>query len=148
MAATSNVTVGHLQQLEFELTVPVVSRLFQVRVSWSSVLDWAPVLSRVVVDYAVLDTAPRRRRWTLKVAARDKSVRRDSGVLSQSGRTQIDALFAAWRDDTTVTFRDTDYDTAPVARTVRVLDITQAEPKSSDAGRWGDGLITLTLAEL
>jgi hypothetical protein len=75
-------------------------------------------------------------------------VRRDSGVLSATGRQQIDALFQAWRDQTTIPFRDTDYDDNPAQHTVRVTDIKQEEPKSSDDGRWGHGLLTLTLAEV
>ena len=147
-AQSASVTIGRLHGLELELDPPVTSRLLQLRVSWASVSDLAPVLSRLVVDYASIDTAPRRRRWKLKVAASDKKIRRDSGVLALDGREQIDALFAAWRDQSTVSFRDVDYDAEPVVRTVRVLDIEQTEPKASDAGRWGDGVVTVTLAEL
>lgn len=147
-AGTSVAGMANQHQIVAPLGNPPVSRLLQLRVSWSSVSDWAPVLSRLVVDYVVVDTAPRRRRWRLKVSARDKAARRDGGVLAASGRAQIDALFAAWREQTTVSFRDVDYDVTPVERTVRVVDIEQAEPKASDAGRWGDGLVTVTLAEL
>lgn len=148
VADAASVSVANTHQLVVELPVPPVSRLLQLRVSWSSVSDWAPVLSRLVVDYVTIDNAPRRRQWKLKVRARDRTVGRDSGVLAQTGREQIDALFTAWRDQTTVTFRDTDYDASPVQHTVRVIDIKQEEPKSSDGGRWGDALLTLTLAEL
>lgn len=147
-ADTESVSVAHTHQLEAVITTPPVSRLLQLRVSWSSVSDWAPVLSRLAVDYVTIDNAPRRRQWKLKVTARDRQVRRDSGVLSATGREQIDALFAAWRDQTTITFRDTDYDADATQHTVRVTDITQQEPKSSDGGRWGDALLTLTLAEV
>jgi hypothetical protein len=120
----------------------------QLRVSWASVSDWAPVLSRLVVDYAVIDTAPRRRQWKLKVLARDQAVDREGGALAAGGRAQIDALFTTWRDQTTVPFRDIDYDIQPVERPVRVLDIKHEETKPADAGQWGDGVVTVTLAEL
>ena len=38
------------------------SRFLQLRLAWSSVLDWAPVLTQIWADYAVLDNAPPRRR--------------------------------------------------------------------------------------
>lgn len=147
-ADTAIVAIGHQHELSLALSPPPVSRLLQLRVSWASVNDWAPVLSRLVVDYATIETAPRRRQWKLKVAARDNTVGRDAGVLPASGRAQIDALFAAWRDQATVTFRDVDYDEHPAEHTVRVLDLKQEEPKAADAGRWGEGLVTITLAEL
>lgn len=147
-AATETVAIGHEQELVYALPNPPTSRLLQLRVSWSSVGDWAPVLSRLVVDYAIIETAPRRRQWKLKVLTRDQTVRRDGGVLAAGGREQIDALFAAWRDQTTVRFRDIDYDVHPAERTVRVLDIRQEETAPADAGEWGDGVVTLTLAEL
>ncbi|MDQ3413202.1 MAG: hypothetical protein M3509_13905, partial [Chloroflexota bacterium] len=146
--ATASVGVGQSQQLEHEFVVPPVSRLLQLRVRWDSVADWAPVLTRLVVDYAVLDDGPRRRRWELKVVARDRTARRDGGVLAASGRAQIDALWSAWREQATVSFRDVDYDTTPVERTVRVLDVAEAAPKASDGGRWGDGVVTLRLGEV
>ena len=148
VADSDTVSVANQHQLVAELPAPPVSRLLQLRVSWSSVSDWAPVLSRLVVDYVTIDNAPKRRQWKLKVSARDKQVRRDSGVLTATGRQQIDALFTAWRDQTTVTFRDTDYDDNSTEHTVRVTDIRQEEAKSSDGGRRGDALLTLTLAEV
>ena len=41
------------------------SRHLQMRVSWSSVSDWAPVLVDVWAEYETLDNAPNRRRWEL-----------------------------------------------------------------------------------
>ena len=124
------------------------SGYLQVRVGFSSVSDWSPVLTGLWADYALLDQPPRRRRWSLAVQARDAAVQRDGSVAALDGRGQIAALWQSWQTGQTVTLRDLDYDADPIERSVRIVAIEEAVPKPSDAGFWGAATIHLQLAEL
>ncbi|MDQ3779599.1 MAG: hypothetical protein M3354_03480 [Chloroflexota bacterium] len=126
----------------------VSSRHLQLRVRWISVLDWAPVLSELWAEWVVDDTAAPRRKWELKVTARDKQIRRDGSLDPNTGQQQIDTLWAAWAAGSTVTFRDIDYDTTAITRTARIVGIAEEVAKPSDAGKWGQGTIVLTLIEV
>ena len=122
-------------------------RFLQLRVRWSSVADWAPVLAAAWADWDIDDQPARRRRWALKVRAGDGQVGRDGGVQPLTGRQRIAALWAAWQAGTPIAFRDVDYDADPVERTVTILDIEETVAKPADAGGWGDSVLALTLAE-
>ncbi|MGH2352288.1 MAG: hypothetical protein ACRDJN_11830 [Chloroflexota bacterium] len=148
LSDTATIGIGQTTTLEAEISPPPQSRFLQLRLSWSSVLDWAPILTQAWADYALLDNGPRRRRWEIKVAARDAQVKREGGVQSTTGRQQIAALWAAWATGAPVSLRDTDYDSDPTERTVRVLSISEEAPKPSDQGRWGDAVVALVLAEV
>lgn len=125
-----------------------VSRWLQVRVRWTSVTDWAPVLTGVWAEFEVLDSPARRRRWQLTVVARDQLVDRDGALVPRSGREQIAGLWAAWEAGTTLTYRDLDFDAAPIERRVRIVGITEKVARPADAGRWGDARVALTLVEV
>lgn len=134
---TATVSIGREQHLTHRFTAPPVSRLLQTRVRWSSVSDWAPILSHIDVDFAVRDT---RQRWTLDVAVRDQ--------LEGSGRDEIDALWDAWRE-AAVPFRDIDYDTNPQERTVRVLEVAEKAPGIAGSGQeWTGSIVSVQLGEV
>lgn len=138
--ATETVTVGREQHLSHQFTTPPTSRTLQLRVRWSSVSDWSPVLTHIDVDFAALDTSPRRQRWTLQLQVRDQ--------LAASGRPDIDALWEAWREPH-VLFRDIDYDTTPAERTVRVMEIEERAPEAPGSSQeWGGGIVSVMLSEL
>ena len=125
-----------------------VSRWLMLRVRWSGLADWAPILAGVWAEFEVLDAPARRRRWQMVVAAQDQAVDRDGAVLNRSGRELIADLWRCWQDGTTVTFQDLDFDAAPVERRVRIAGITEKVARPADAGRWGDSRVGLTLVEI
>lgn len=125
-----------------------VSRRLQLRVSWSSVSDWAPVLVGVWAEFETLDNAPNRRRWELVIAAGDRRVRRDGQLDAQTGRQKIAALWDAWEARATLAFKDIDNDADPVDYSVRIEEIEESAAKPNDAGRWGESRVALTLAEV
>jgi hypothetical protein len=136
-------------ELSAELPVNVaVAPFLQMRVGFASVSDWAPVLTGVWADYAVLDAPPRRRRWTLSVIARDGSVQRDGSVGMLDGHAQSAALWQSWEDNRSLSFRDLDYDANPTERQVRVIAIEESVPKPSDARMWGTSIVQLQVQEL
>jgi hypothetical protein len=128
-------------------SVPI-SRHLQLRVSWSSVSDWAPVLVHVWAEFETLDNAPTRRRWELVIAAGDRRLRRDGQLDSQTGRQKIAALWDAWEARTTLAFKDIDNDTDPVDYSVRIEEIEESAAKPNDSSRWGESRVALTLAEV
>lgn len=83
------------------------SRHLQLRVSWSSVSDWAPVLTGVWAEFVTLDNAPSRRRWELVIEAGDRHVRRDGNLDPQSGSQKIAALWDAWEAGRALGFAET-----------------------------------------
>lgn len=125
-----------------------VGRWLMLRVTWSSVSDWAPVLAGLWAEFEVLDAPARRRRWHMTVAAHDQVVRRDGGTLSRTGRQLIADLWAAWENGTTMPCRDIDYDADPIERRVRIVGITEDVPRPDRAGEAGDAMIQLTLVEV
>lgn len=134
--------------LRADLPSATLGRFLQLKVTYSSVADWAPVLTGLWADYALLDGPAKRRRWSLGVMARDGLVRRDGSVSPKTGREQIADLWAAWEAGTTTTLADIDYDTDPATRQVRIVGISEQVAKPGDAARWGESVVDLTLIEL
>lgn len=150
-AATSTVSDPSERIHELSAELPsgaAIARYLQLRVTFSSVSDWSPVLTGLWADYAVLDQPPRRRRWSFAILARDAAIQRDGSVATLNGRAQIAALWQSWESGQTVTLRDLDYDADPTARTVRITAIEEQVPKPSDAANWGAAVIHLQLLEL
>ena len=125
-----------------------VSRFAMLRVSWSGVVDWAPVLTGLWIEFEALDAPARRRRWEVAVQAHDQVVRRDGGEISQTGRELIAALWGAWETGTTLPFRDIDHDADPTERRVRIVGIRERVARPADAGEVGDAVVELTLVEV
>ncbi len=144
-------TAGDARQFALDADIAsdgAVSRWIMLRARWSSVSSWAPVLTGLWTEFEVLDAPARRRRWQLAVAAHDQVVRRDGGEMSRSGRQLIADLWLAWKDGTTLPFRDIDYDAEPTERRVRIVGIKEEVARPADAGEIGDAMIQLTLVEV
>jgi len=143
-AATLSSTAAALRirELDAELLADQVSRWVQLRVRWSSVLDWAPVLVGVWAEFELFDTPTRRQKWAFKVIAQDGQVQ------SRTGRQLASDLWAAWRAGATVTYRDLDYDADPTQRSVRIVGISESVDRPADAGSWGDSVLDLVLVEV
>lgn len=126
----------------------VTFRYIMLRVRWWDVSDWAPILTGIWVEHETFQSPTRRRKWQLRIHARDQEIDRDGVVLTRTGRELIEDLWQAWETDTPMTFRDIDYDTDPVQRTVRIVGIQENATQPFDHGQWGDSLITLNLVEV
>jgi hypothetical protein len=120
----------------------------QLRTTWTSVADWAPVLTGLWAEYELLDAPARRRKWRFKVHARDGAVERDGAVSTRTGRQLAADLWAAWEAGATVPFRDLDFAATGVTYQVRVVGIGEEVPKPTDGGRWGESVVVLTLVEV
>ena len=94
------------------------------------------------------DERPPRRRWELTIDAGDRQVRRDSSLDPQSGREKIAALWDVWELRQTLIFRDIDNDSDPVDYAVRIEEIAETTTRPSNAARWGESRVELTLAEV
>jgi hypothetical protein len=139
----------HIHELTAELPPDTaVARYLQLRVTFSSVSDWSPVLTGLWADYALLDHPPRRRRWSFTILANDASIQRDGSVAMLDGRAQIAALWQSWETNQTVTLRDLDYDADPTDRAVRITAIEEQVPKPANAANLTAAAIHLQLLEL
>jgi hypothetical protein len=152
-AATATRTGNTLDQNTFTLDADIssdvaVSRFLMLRMRWESVADWAPILTGLWAEFEVLDSPARRRRWKLTVKAEDQVIDRGGSLLTRTGRQLIVELWTAWQAGTTLPFRDLDYDADATERRVRIVGISERVPVPSDAGRWGDSAVTLTLVEV
>lgn len=148
-----NYFTQHNVTLDAELaSQAAVSRFAQLRVRWTSVSEWAPVLVGVWAEFEMLDSPARRRRWQFTVIAQDQVIDRDGQRLTRTGRQLVAELWNAWETGTTLPFRDLDYDAAPagdpVTRQVRIVGISERVPVPADAGRWGQSAVSLTLVEV
>jgi hypothetical protein len=124
------------------------SKSLQIRVAWSSVTDWAPILTCIWAEYELLGSPARRRKWRIAVIARDGVVQRDGGVHPRTGRQIAADLWSSWNLGTTLTMRDLDYDLTARQYAVRVVGISEEIPKPADGGRWGESVLKLTLVEV
>lgn len=124
------------------------SRFLQLRVTWSGVTDWAPVLAGIWAEYELLDTPARRQRWACTVRARDATVERDGSLHPRGGRQLATDLWAAWRGGTTIPFKDVDFDVTGVTHNIRIVGITEEVPKPADAADWGESVVHLALVEV
>jgi hypothetical protein len=148
-SATVSDPTARLADLETVLgSNAVTSRWLVLKVGWTSVGDWAPVLVGLWADYERLEAAVKRRRWRFKVQARDAIVTRDGGREPRSGRQLVADLWTAWEGGSTLSFEDIDADTTAVTRVVRITSMTEEAPKPADAGRWGESIVALTLDEV
>jgi hypothetical protein len=120
----------------------------QLRATWASVVDWAPVLTGLWAEYELLDSPARRRRWRFKVHARDAAVQRDGAVSTRTGRQLAADLWAAWEAGATVPFTDLDFDATDTTYQVRIIGIAEEVAKPADGGRWGEAALALTLVEV
>lgn len=125
-----------------------VSRWIQLKVEWTSVVDWAPVLTGVWAEYELLDAPAKRRRWSFKVQARDRAIQRDGDVAARSGQALAADLWAAWAASTTVAFKDVDVDVTHQTYQVRIVGIAEEIPKPSDAATFGASVLALTVVEV
>ena len=99
-------------------------------------------------DFEVIDAIPRRRRWNLKVRARDRTVRRDGSVEPRDGRTLASDLWTAWADAATVLFTDLDFAATGQTHPVRIAAISEEIPVPADAGSWGESVVSLVVIEV
>ena len=84
--------------------------------------------------------------WTGTAHASTSTRAYESGL--RTGRQLIAELWQSWQTDTAETFRDIDYDTDPVERTVRIVGISEAVAQPADSNEWGDSVITINLVEV
>ncbi|HEV3495354.1 MAG TPA: hypothetical protein VHA34_03270, partial [Actinomycetes bacterium] len=147
-SASPSDPTGRVLELSGEPAAPAVGHWVQLRATWTSVLDWAPVLTGLWAEYELLDAPARRRRWRFKVHARDGTVQRDGAVASRSGRQLAADLWAAWAAGATVPFTDLDFDLTAKTYQVRIVGIAEEVAKPADGGRWGEAVLALTLVEV
>ncbi len=144
-----NTLANHNVTLDADIaSSAAVSRFLQLRVVWSGVVDWAPVLAGVWAEFELLDAPARRRKWMFRVLAQDQTVDRGGALLTRTGQQLAAELWQAWQDGTTLPFRDLDYTANPVQRQVRIVGISEDVARPADADLWGDSVIALTLVEV
>lgn len=148
-SATPNDPTARTLDLAGELiSGSAVGPFLQIRVQWSGVSDWAPVLTGVWAEYELLDSPARRRKWRFKVHARDGAVQRDGQTAPRTGRELAADLWTAWSAGQTVSFGDLDVDATGTTYQVRLTGIAEEIPKPADGGRWGESTLALTLVEV
>jgi hypothetical protein len=87
----------------------VSARFLQLRVTWSSVSDWAPVLVNV---WAEVERPPvalqRRSTWEFDARIADRTLRRDGNVDPRDGQEQRRSLWDVYDSGSDVPFIETD----------------------------------------
>jgi hypothetical protein len=146
-------TISDPEQRTADLTVDlgetaVISRFLQLRVTYSGVSDWAPALVGLWADYEAIGISPKRRRWSLSVRARDRTVLRDGAVDPRDGRAIAADLWQAWTSSTSLPFTDLDFAETAATFNVRIASIREDVAVPNDAGQWGDSVVSLELVEV
>ncbi|MGI9254137.1 MAG: hypothetical protein ACR2J8_10345, partial [Thermomicrobiales bacterium] len=146
-AATTTVSGGgtRLADLAADLS-GVEARSLQLKVTWSSVQDWAPALTGVWADWTTLP--PRSgRRWRFTVHCADRRVGPDGDGLPLTGRALSAALWSAWESNAALTFKDIDHAATGIVRTVRILRLEERVASPDDAARWGESAVEVEIGE-
>lgn len=146
-------TIGDPQQRTADIAIDLgetalISRFLQLRVTFSGVIDWAPALVGLWADYEAIGISPRRRRWSLSVRARDRTINRDGAVDARDGRTVAADLWDAWASTASIPFTDIDFPATNVTYNVRVASIKEEVAVPNDASQWGDSVVSLELVEV
>jgi len=140
-AVSTNVADPTVRMVDLEASLAsaaVTGRFLQLRVTWTSVTDWAPTLVALWAEVEALDPPSQRRRWRLRVRARDGTVGASGAVDARTGTAIAADLWAAWGSATIVPFVDIDGG----ARSVRITEIAEETTLP------GDALLELTLREV
>lgn len=140
--------------LEFTLPAGVTGRALALKYALTGVDvgDDGPDLAVLWAEYlppapAQAPAAAVKRRWTLDVLVGDDLALRDGRAEVRSGAQVAADLWAAWEAGAPLTFRDLDYDLAPVERMVTIAGLDERAPEPAGRGRWGEGVVTVTLVE-
>ena len=127
---------------------PKVSTYLMLRVRWSGVTDWAPVLAGIWAEWELVGVPARRRRWHMSIEAKARSVNPLGDVDARDGYTMANDLWLAWSTSAGITFHDVDYDTTAIEHNVQVVAIAE-EMKVTDRERVGhQSTVKLQLVEL
>ncbi len=124
------------------------STTIMLKLNWTSVSDWAPVMTGLWADFELLDSPARRRKWSFSVLARDAAVQRDGSASTRTGRELAFDLWQGWQEGATIVLRDIDFDLTSELYQVRIVDITEEVPKPSTFGESAASVIGLTLVEV
>jgi hypothetical protein len=124
------------------------SKTLQIKVAWSSISDWAPTLTAIWVEYELIGSPARRRKWRFAVSARDGLLQRDGSVDPRTGREIAADLWSVWEGGVTMTLRDVDYDITGRQFEARLAGISEEIQKPADGNRWGDSRLKLTVVEV
>lgn len=132
-AASSTIApaAGRVLTLTADLS-SVTSRYLQLKVTWASVLDWAPVLQSVWSDWTILTVPPPKRRWEATVRCSDLAVDGDGQPWPNDGAAIAAGLWTAWESGTVLPFRDLDFAANPTERSVRIGQITETVERGGD----------------
>jgi hypothetical protein len=125
----------------------VSARFLQLKVQWLSVADWAPVLTGVWAEWAVLEVPPPKRRWEVTVRCSDLATDGDGRPWPAPGAAIAAALWAAWEGGAALAFRDVDFTADPTERTVRIGHVAETAERAGDGARWGETRVRLLLVE-
>lgn len=131
-----------------DLPAPVESRTLQIEIVWSSISDWAPVLTGIHVDYQLIESQTRRRRWEFDCQVADRNTQRDGSIDARTGRQIRADLWSAWAAGSTLTFRDVDYDVTATQFDVRIVSIQEKIDRPTDETLQANNPISLVLVEI
>lgn len=119
-----------------------------LKLNWTSVTDWDPVLSGLWAEYELLDSPARRRKWSMSMLARDAAVQRDGSASTRTGRELASDLWQSWEAGATIVLRDIDFDLTGELYQVRIVGIGEDIPKPSTSGQSAASVMNLTLVEV
>lgn len=133
--------------LAFDLPAGTLAPALGLAWRLSGVTTGAPTLVSLWAEYRPVERATPRRAWSFEILASDETTTRAGGQDPRSGRAIAAALWSAWSTGGPLTFRDIDYDLDPTTRTVRLTHLDEQTKTTSDAGRWTEARIRVTLVE-
>lgn len=147
-AGSAVVSGAAARTLAFTLPPGTSGKWLALRYRLSGVVDGAPTLAALWAEYREVEVPRRRRHWTFDVLAADGTVGRAGAPDARRGAAIAADLWAAWDGGGSLTFRDIDYDLAPIARTVRIVGLEETVATPAEAGRWGDSRLRVRLVEV
>lgn len=106
-------------------TIAATSNFLRVRLLGAQTSGLPPFVMSVWAEYETLNESVRRRRWQFKIAATEGVVTRDAAVDGRDGQTIREQLWDLFTNAQTVTFRDVDYQTTLVERSVRIIGLRE-----------------------
>ena len=146
--AGAQAVTSELASASFALTAAVSAALI-VKVTLTRTSGLPPFVTSIWAEHETLNDSVRRRRWQFRVRAGDRVINRQGARDTRTGQEVRLLLWEQFAAAATLAFRDIDYGSTGVTRTVRMIGLREEWQAPADQPALGaETTLEVTLVEV